>query len=56
MKFLRKPKKDIAVSPEGWQFFDDCPVCRIMKKAAEEGRELSEEELEDAFAKANTQN
>lgn len=56
MKFSKKPKKDIAVSPEEWQCFDDCPVCRIMKKAAEEGRELSAEELEKAFARAETQN
>lgn len=56
MKFSKNSKKDVAVSPEEWQFFDDCPVCRIMKKAAEEGRELSEEELEEAFAKANAQN
>jgi len=34
-------------------FYDDCPICQAMKKAEEEGRSLSEEELKEAFAKAN---
>ncbi len=33
--------------------FDDCPVCQAMKKADEQGRELSLPELKKAFAKAN---
>ena len=32
-------------------FFDDCPICRAMKKAEEEGRQLSESELHKAFEK-----
>ena len=38
------------------EFYDDCPVCRLMKKAEREGREPTEEELEEAFIKANMQN
>ncbi len=37
------------------EFFDDCPVCRLMKKAEKEGRPPSEEELKEAFVRANTQ-
>jgi hypothetical protein len=38
------------------EYFDDYPVCRTMKKAEKEGRELSREEIEEAMLKANTQN
>ncbi|KKQ92105.1 MAG: hypothetical protein UT58_C0005G0021 [Microgenomates group bacterium GW2011_GWC1_39_7b] len=38
------------------EFFDDCPVCRLMKKTEKEGRSPTEKELEEAFVKANTQN
>ncbi|MFH0792177.1 MAG: hypothetical protein V1905_03120 [bacterium] len=31
---------------------DDCPICRAMKAAQEQGRELTREELEEAFRKA----
>ena len=34
------------------EFFDDCPICRLMKSAKEQGREPTEEELKEAFAKA----
>lgn len=34
-------------------YFDDCPICQAMKKAEEEGRNLSEKELVEAFAEAN---
>lgn len=33
-------------------FFDDCPICRAMKAAQDQGRELSMEELKAAFQKA----
>ena len=32
--------------------FDDCPICQAMKAAQEQGRELTREELEEAFRKA----
>jgi len=35
-------------------YFDDCSVCRAMKKADQEGRELSMKELIRAFKKAKT--
>lgn len=34
------------------EFFDDCPVCRAMKLAKEQGRELTSEELKEAFKKS----
>jgi hypothetical protein len=34
------------------EFFDDCPICQAMKLAKEQGRELTEEELKEAFKKA----
>lgn len=36
------------------EFFDDCPICQGMKKAKEEGRELSLEELQQLFKEANS--
>lgn len=37
------------------EFFDDCPVCRAMKVAQEQGRELTLEELKKVFQKAKEQ-
>ena len=34
------------------EYFDDCPVCQAMKKAEEEKRELTLEELLEAYAEA----
>lgn len=51
----RLDSKKVLVSSSD-EYFDDCPVCRLMKKAEEEGREPTERELEEAFVKANTQN
>lgn len=33
-------------------FFDDCPICRAMKAAEDDGRSLTEPELRAAFKKA----
>ena len=38
------------------EFFDDCPICRGLKKAKEEGRELSLNELQKLFEEANKKN
>jgi len=38
------------------EYFDGCPVCRLMKKVEKEGREPTAQELAEAFEKANTQN
>lgn len=54
MKSSDDPKKFLINSDN--EFYDDCPVCRLMKKAEKEGREPTEKELEEAFVKANTQN
>lgn len=35
--------------------YDDCPICQAMKKAEEEGRNLSEKELTEIFDMANKQ-
>ncbi len=32
-------------------FFDDCEICKVMKKANEDGINLNEEELRQAFKK-----
>ena len=37
------------------EFFDDCPICQLMKAAKEQGREPTEEELKEAFKKAKEQ-
>lgn len=37
------------------EYFDDCPICRAMKKAEEEGRNLSLAELRAAFKAAKDQ-
>lgn len=34
------------------EIFDDCPVCQAMKVAQERGKELTLEELKEAFKKA----
>ena len=34
------------------ELFDDCPICRAMKAAQDDGRELTEQELKEAFKKA----
>ena len=34
-------------------YFDDCEICRAMKKADENGQDLSLTELREVFAKAN---
>jgi len=34
------------------EFFDDCPICRLMKSAKEQGREPTTEGLKEAFKKA----
>lgn len=45
-----KPKKREV------DYFDDCYVCQMTKKAEEEGKSLSVEELKEIFEKANKQN
>lgn len=37
------------------EFFDDCPICQAMKKAEEENRDLSLEELQESFREAKKQ-
>lgn len=34
------------------EFFDDCPICQAMRMAQEQGREMTPEELKEAFKKA----
>jgi len=34
------------------EFFDDCPICQLMKAVKEQGREPTAEELKEAFKKA----
>lgn len=36
-------------------YFDDCPICRAQKKAEKEERNISSEELAEAFQEAKEQ-
>lgn len=49
---IRKRKKESKTD----FYFDDCLICQQTKKAEEEGRSLSAEELQEVFQKANEQN
>jgi len=42
-------------SKDDGEFFDDCPICQVMKLAKEQGREPTLEELKEAFKKAKEQ-
>ena len=42
-------------SKDDEEFFDDCPICQVMKAAKEQGREPTLEELKEAFKKAKEQ-
>jgi len=33
-------------------YFDNCPICEAMKKAEEEGKNLTAKELKQAFGRA----
>lgn len=33
-------------------FFDDCPICRAIKATEQTGKELTEQELKEAFQQA----
>lgn len=41
---MLKNKKD--------EYFDDCPICLTQKKAEEEGRDITESEILEAFEKS----
>ncbi len=36
-----------------WDYYDDCAICSATRKAEEAGKDLSFEELKDAFDQAN---
>jgi hypothetical protein len=55
-KFTQQELKNTYLVSSDNEFYDDCPVCRLMKNAEKEGRFLSLEEVEEAFEKANNQN
>ena len=40
---------------DDWEEFDDCPICQAMKKAKENGRDLTSEELLEVFKEAEKQ-
>lgn len=40
-------------SKNDWEYFDDCLICEVMKKADKQGKNLGQEELEVVFAKQN---
>lgn len=47
----QKIEGELVDSFDDEDLFDDCPVCQAMKAAKEQGREPTEEELKEAFAK-----
>ncbi|MBI3289841.1 hypothetical protein HYZ78_00410 [Candidatus Microgenomates bacterium] len=47
---MSKNKKD------DWEYFDDCAICRAMEIARKEGRDLTEQQLKEVFAKQNLEN
>ena len=47
--------KTVLISSSDF-YYDDCPICQAMKKAEEEGRSLSEEELIKLFEEVNKKN
>lgn len=51
-KRSKEGEKTVLISSSD-SYYDDCPICQAMKKAEEEGKSLSEEELKEVFAKAN---
>lgn len=55
VKSTKGKGKQIVFSSSG-TYYDDCPICRAMKKAEEEGRSLSSSEIEKAFEEANKKN
>lgn len=48
-KKIKSPKADKNI------YYDDCPICQAMKMAEKRGKDLSMEELEEAFRKAKEQ-
>jgi len=38
---------------EEWEYDDDCPLCQLLKKADETGKNPTFKETKDAFSKAN---
>ncbi|OGG11814.1 hypothetical protein A2Z00_03750 [Candidatus Gottesmanbacteria bacterium RBG_13_45_10] len=51
----RKPKHVTSYETSDF-YFDDCAICRGMKKAEEQGKNLNTEELKALFNKQNKQN
>lgn len=52
MKKTPKKKKTNIKFQDSEYYFDDCPICQLMKKAEDERRILTAGELKQAFKKA----
>jgi hypothetical protein len=39
----------MVISPENWKCYDGCPMCKLLKKAAEKGREISLKRVGKSF-------
>lgn len=48
----KKNKFKLISGPNENEIFDDCPICQAMRAAKEGGKELTEEELKEAFKRA----
>ncbi len=51
MKISKMGDKIVLSSDD--QLYDDCPICRAMRKAEQEGKDLDPVELAKAFNEAN---
>lgn len=49
---MAKDKQKTILFSSSPFYFDDCPICQVMKKAEKQERSLSSEELKEAFKKA----
>ena len=54
---MKKKKKEspFTLVSSSEEYFDDCPICQTLKKAKEEGREITLRELQEAMGKAQKQ-
>lgn len=52
MKTVKMGDNKVVFS-SGDQFYDDCPICRAMRKAELEGKDIDPIELAKAFNEAN---
>jgi hypothetical protein len=53
-EWITSPPLNARDDPDYW-YFDDCPICQLLREAAEEGRNPTMEETQKAFLEAKKQ-